>query len=98
MRKIFGFEVLTVVDMNAAIFLNIAPCSLYVNRRFGGTYHLNHLPHLGFLLGRFSILKRGMICFFPKRQFTYGLHGPISHNMATFKEESTIRSENCSRE
>jgi hypothetical protein len=26
---------------NVAILLDIAPCSQYVNRRFGGTYHLH---------------------------------------------------------
>jgi hypothetical protein len=32
-----GLEVLAVVVMNVAIFWDIAPCSLYVKRRFGGT-------------------------------------------------------------
>jgi hypothetical protein len=27
--------------MNVAIFWAIAPCSAYVNKRFGGTYHLH---------------------------------------------------------
>jgi hypothetical protein len=27
--------------MNVAIFWDLAPCSPYVNRRFGGTYHLH---------------------------------------------------------
>jgi hypothetical protein len=35
------FEVLTVVVTNVAIFWDIAPCTPYVNRRFGGTYHLH---------------------------------------------------------
>jgi hypothetical protein len=26
--------------MNVAIFLDIEPCGAHVNRRFGGTYHL----------------------------------------------------------
>jgi hypothetical protein len=34
-----GFEVLTAVDMNVAKIYVVAPCSPYVNRRFGGTYH-----------------------------------------------------------
>jgi hypothetical protein len=38
---IVGFEVLTVVIMKTAIFWDIAPCSPYTNRRFGGTYHLH---------------------------------------------------------
>jgi hypothetical protein len=38
--KLVGFEVLTAVVMNVAIFWDIAPCSPYVNQRFGGTYHL----------------------------------------------------------
>jgi hypothetical protein len=37
---VVGFEVLTAVDMNVAIFWDIAPCSTYVNQRFGGVYHL----------------------------------------------------------
>jgi hypothetical protein len=36
-----GFQFLTVVVMNVSIFLDTAPCSPYVNRRFGETYHLN---------------------------------------------------------
>jgi hypothetical protein len=36
-----GFEVLTAVVMITAIFRDIAPCSPYMNRRFGGTYHLH---------------------------------------------------------
>jgi hypothetical protein len=45
--------------MNASILLNIGPSSLYMNRRFGGKYHI-HLQgrksaerplHAGFLLG-----------------------------------------------
>jgi hypothetical protein len=35
-----GLEVLVAVVTNVAIFLDIAPCIPYVNRRFGGTYHL----------------------------------------------------------
>jgi hypothetical protein len=33
--------VLTAVDMNVAIFWNMAPCSPYVNRRFEATYNLH---------------------------------------------------------
>jgi hypothetical protein len=36
-----GVEVLSAVVTNAAIFWDIAECSPYVNRRFGGTYHFN---------------------------------------------------------
>jgi hypothetical protein len=39
--KFVGFGVLTAVVMNVAIFWDIAPCSPYVNRRFGETYHLH---------------------------------------------------------
>jgi hypothetical protein len=35
-----GIEIMTAVVMNVAIFWDIAPCSPYVNRCFGGTYHL----------------------------------------------------------
>jgi hypothetical protein len=34
-----GFGALTAVTMNVAIFWDIAPCSPYVKRCFGGTYH-----------------------------------------------------------
>jgi hypothetical protein len=36
-----GFEVLTAVVMSLASFLDIAPCSPYMNRRFGEMYHLH---------------------------------------------------------
>jgi hypothetical protein len=39
--QIIGSEVLTAVVMNVAIFWDMAPCSSYVNRRFGRTYHLH---------------------------------------------------------
>jgi hypothetical protein len=42
---LIGFEVLTPVVTNVAIFWDIAPCIPYVNQHFGGTYHA------GFLLG-----------------------------------------------
>jgi hypothetical protein len=42
--KFVGFEVLTVVVMNVAIFNDLALCSLYVNRRWRGMYHL-HIQH-----------------------------------------------------
>jgi hypothetical protein len=35
-----GLEVLTAVVMNVTIFWDTVPCSQYVNRSFGGTYHL----------------------------------------------------------
>jgi hypothetical protein len=35
-----GFEVLKVVVMKVPVFWHIAPCSPYMDRRFGGTYHL----------------------------------------------------------
>jgi hypothetical protein len=36
-----GFEVLTAVVTKITIILNIASCSLYMSRRFGGTYLLH---------------------------------------------------------
>jgi hypothetical protein len=42
------FEVLTAVDIKAAIFRDIAPCSPCMNQRFGGTYYL-HLHSKTFL-------------------------------------------------
>jgi hypothetical protein len=44
------FEVLTAVDINVAIFWDIAPYSPNVSRRFGGTYRLH-------LQGRKSAVK-----------------------------------------
>jgi hypothetical protein len=35
----WDLKVLTAVVTKAAIFWDAAPCGLYVNRRFGGTYH-----------------------------------------------------------
>jgi hypothetical protein len=35
-----GFEVLTAVVMKVAIFWDIAPCSLQMQRRFSGTCHV----------------------------------------------------------
>jgi hypothetical protein len=35
-----GFDVLTAIIINVAIFWDIAPYSPYVTRRFGGTYQL----------------------------------------------------------
>jgi hypothetical protein len=40
-HKFVRFELLTAVVMDAVIFWDIALCSPYVNRRFGGTYHLH---------------------------------------------------------
>jgi hypothetical protein len=41
---IIGCEVLTAVVINVAVFWDTAPCSPYVKRRFGGTYH-HHSAH-----------------------------------------------------
>jgi hypothetical protein len=83
--KNVGFEVLTVIDANVAIFWDTAPCSAYVYRRFGEAYdfHLqgmpSHLLHTSFLLGRFSTLKMEVL-----RRFTYGLQGAIFQRTVTF--------------
>jgi hypothetical protein len=39
--KIVWFEVFTAVTMKNVVFRDVAPCRSYVNRRFGGTYHLH---------------------------------------------------------
>jgi hypothetical protein len=41
MMNFKGPEVLTAAAMNVYIFWSIAPCSPYVNRRFGGTYYMH---------------------------------------------------------
>jgi hypothetical protein len=50
-----GFEVLTAVVVNVVTLWDIAPCSPYVDRCFGGGCDLllqfSHLLHAGFLLG-----------------------------------------------
>jgi hypothetical protein len=57
--------------MDVAIFWDIAPCSPYVNRRFGRTYHLH-------LHGRWS-------SYVPtNRLFTYELRDATYQKMATF--------------
>jgi hypothetical protein len=35
------FEYSTVVTIKNAVFWDVAPCSYFVNRRFGGTYRLH---------------------------------------------------------
>jgi hypothetical protein len=35
------FEDSTVVTMKNAVFWDVAPCRYFINRRFGGTYHLH---------------------------------------------------------
>jgi hypothetical protein len=80
-RAVVGFEVLIVVVMNVAIFWDTVLCSLCVNPRFQGTYHL--------------LLKawpRGWRWHAPpKCWFTCGLHGAISQMMATFCTAVTCR-------
>jgi hypothetical protein len=39
-NKLIGFEVITAEILKVTIFWDIALCSQYMNRRFGGTYHL----------------------------------------------------------
>jgi succinylglutamate desuccinylase len=65
------------------MFWDIAPCSRYMNRRFGGTYHLH-------LQGRKSAEKetsegRWLGRITPKHRFIYRLHGAISQKMANFR-------------
>jgi hypothetical protein len=38
---VVGFEVFTAIVMKIFIFWDIAPCSPYMSRRFGGTYRLH---------------------------------------------------------
>jgi hypothetical protein len=82
-----GFEVLTAVIMNAAIFWDIAPCSPYVNRRFRRTYHL-HLQGLAICCTLVPCSAdfrswRWRWHVSPKRCLTYWLHGATSQKMAT---------------
>jgi hypothetical protein len=70
-----GFEVLTAVVMNDAIFGDKTLHGPYVGRP-------SHLLLSGVLLGRFSAPKTEVIVP-TERRFTYGLHGGISKKMAT---------------
>jgi hypothetical protein len=72
---------------DVAIFWDIAPSTPYVNRRFGGTYHL-HLQgrksaeqetSMQQVAGQNFLPWRWRWCSPTKRRFTYGLHGNI-HN------------------
>jgi hypothetical protein len=67
--------------MNVAIFWDIAPCSPYANRYFGGKFRLH-------LQGRKNQPDK-------KLSATYGLHGAISQNMATSIRKSFIISSLC---
>jgi hypothetical protein len=61
--------------LKIAIFWDIAPCSPYMNRRFGGTYHFH-------LQGRKSAEQETSVRV--GGRFMYGLHGAISHKTADF--------------
>jgi hypothetical protein len=60
-----GLQVLTAIVMNIATFWDIAPCSPYVNRRFGQMFLPSHLLHAGSLLGSFS--KQNMEVIFSSK-------------------------------
>jgi hypothetical protein len=59
--------------MKVAIFWDIAPCSPYMNGRFGGTYLLH-------FQGRKAAEQEISVY---KQRFIYGLHVAISQKMAT---------------
>jgi hypothetical protein len=67
--------------MNAANFCDIAPCSPYVNRRFGGKYHIrlqnqkSEEQETG--VQQVARQKSGGDVP-PKRRFTYGLRGAMA--------------------
>jgi hypothetical protein len=44
--KYVGSEVLAAVVMNVATFWDTAPYSLFLKRRFGGTFHLHLQSHV----------------------------------------------------
>jgi hypothetical protein len=63
-----------IIIMNVAIFWYIAPCSPYVNRRFGGTYHIQIYIATGYTPASCPAdfrLWRWVWYFLPKRRFTY---------------------------
>jgi hypothetical protein len=46
------FKVITMALVNVATSRDIVPCSLYMNRRFGVTYHLNFRAENSGIQGR----------------------------------------------
>jgi hypothetical protein len=64
-------EIPTAVGANVAILWDIAPCNPYVNRRFGGTYHLHF---------------QGKVSTATNRRFTLDVNiisGPLHSNNCT---------------
>jgi hypothetical protein len=78
-------------NMNVAIFWDIASCSAYVSRRFGGTYDLRLQG------GKSAEQETSVQQEAPKRLFTDGLYGAISQKMAIFITTAVITS-NSTRE
>jgi hypothetical protein len=64
------------VTMKNAIFWHVAPCEYFVNRRFGGTYHL----HLQGIRTPLAMIEREQVAVVysyvpPKRRLPKYLHG-----------------------
>jgi hypothetical protein len=84
--------------MKHVVFWDVAPCSSFVNRRFGGTYRHQlegrKIRERGTSVSRwlqtevadFSSLKMEAI-FPPKRLFTQELHGSTSQKTALFTKK-----------
>jgi hypothetical protein len=68
-------------SLNVAIFWDRAPCSPHVNRRFEGTNHL-HVQGLNSM--KQEIKCAAGACGPPNHRFAYGVHGALSHKIATF--------------
>jgi hypothetical protein len=51
-----GFEVFMAATMKNAVFWDVAPCGFIINRRFGGTFRLQHPSNI-LLRVIFSTLK-----------------------------------------
>jgi hypothetical protein len=66
-----------------AITWDITPCSSYMDRCFGGTYHHHlHGTTLAYLATCNTLVSsRWRWLFPPKRRFIYGLHGAVSQKI-----------------
>jgi hypothetical protein len=77
--------------MKVAIFWDIAPCSLYMNRRFGGTYHL-------YLQGRKSAKQNNQRAQLPSYLLSWLIFNPedggdtFLRNVSTYMDYTVLYS------
>jgi hypothetical protein len=88
MHHKIGSEVLTAVGMNIANLWDTVPCSLYLNRRFGGMYHAaGNIATCWTLVPCWADFQVWSWWWYvpPNRRFACGLHGTMSQKLAKFK-------------